>query len=298
MQKPKVIIIVGTTASGKSALAVELAKKFKGEVISADSRQIYRKLDIGTAKITPSEMQGIPHHLIDIIDIDTRYTVADFKRDAQQAIAEIVDRGNTPIITGGTFFYIDALLERTSVPEVAPNEALRSELEALSANELHDRLANADSRRAATIDGHNKRRLIRALEIVEALGSVPETKLSESPYDALLLGITANKAELRKKFEERAHTWLSDGFEDEVRALLQDGVPKDRLAEMGFEYQLCMELIDGAFSKTEFIQKFVEKNWRYAKRQITWLKRDKSINWVAADAHNEIDTLIKHFLLN
>lgn len=296
MQKPKVIIVVGTTASGKSALAVDLAKKFNGEVVSADSRQIYKKLDIGTAKITEKEKQGIPHHLIDIADVDEVYTAASFMRDASQTIAEITSRGNVPIIAGGTFFYIDALLNRASLPAVPPNEALRAELEQLDTRELFDRLQKIDPRRTATIDKGNKRRLIRALEIADTLGRVPETKEQDSPYDALILGIVANKNDLRKKYEARAKSWLAEGFKKEVQDLLADGISRERLAEIGFEYQLGLELLDGKVSETQFIQKFVEKNWQYAKRQITWLKRDKSVIWIFPAEEREIEILIDNFL--
>src|SRR5690606_24028794 len=161
-----------------------------------------KKLDIGTAKITKSQMQGVPHHLIDIANIDEIYTAADFKRDAQIAISDITTRGMLPVITGGTCFYIDALLERTSTPEVPPNEALRSELESLSIDALNERLAKIDPTSAADIDTTNKRRLIRSIEIAETLGFVPEPKETESAYDFLMLGIVADKDELRTRFKE------------------------------------------------------------------------------------------------
>lgn len=296
--KPKIIVIVGPTASGKSGLGIELAKKYNGEIISADSRQIYRKLDIGTAKITRAEMQGIPHHLIDILAIDQSYSALQFKKDAQTLISEITQRGKLPIIVGGTFFYIDTLLGRISAPKVPPNAALREKLEKLSTTKLYERLSLLDSERAESIDKRNRRRLIRALEIVEALGHVPKQRHTELLYNVLMLGITIEKDELRKKMRTRAQKWLQQGFVEEVRDLLACGVSRKRLAEIGFEYQLCLELIDGVLSKEDFMTSFEQKNWQYAKRQFTWLKRDRSIVWVFLSEKSEIDLLVEQFLLN
>lgn len=299
MKKPKVVIVVGPTASGKTALSIALAKRFSGEVISADSRQIYRKLDIGTAKVTDEEMSGISHHLIDIADIDTVYSAADFKRDAEQAIAEITNRGHVPVIAGGTFFYVDTLLGKQGSPAVAPSPELRERLEKLSVTELFAQLQEKDPERAANIDAQNPRRLIRALEIVDAVGKVPSTEeLSvETPYDALVIGIKRDTSDLRERFYKRAQAWLQAGFQSEVENLLQDGVTRERLHEMGFEYQLMLALIDGTITKEEFYEKFVQKNWQYAKRQMMWLKRDESIVWFEA-GDEKVFTVVEEFLGN
>lgn len=296
--KPKIIVIVGTTASGKSALAVTLAKKFNGEVISADSRQIYKKLDIGTAKITKKEQKGVKHHLLDIVEIGESYTTMHFKKDATEAIKSIVGRGAVPIIAGGTFFYIDTLLNRVTAPEVPPNEKLRAELEKKDAATLFKELQKKDPNRASVIDAHNKRRLVRALEIVESLGAVPKVQARPSPYDALLLGIVSDKEELREKFKMRANAWLKGGFKKEIKDLLARGVTQKQLQEIGFEYQLGLALVEGTLSDTAFIERFVEKNWQYAKRQLTWLKRDKSIRWVYLSEEQEMHMLVEQFLLN
>jgi len=296
--KPKVIILVGATGSGKSATAVDLAKKYNGEVISADSRQIYRKLDIGTAKISKAEMKGVPHHLIDILDIDETYTAATFKKDATNIITNIHTRGNIPIIAGGTFFYIDTLLGHISAPEVPPNPHLRTELEKQETTALHDLLLKIDARRAKTIDPHNKRRLIRAIEIAQALGEVPLPKERQCPYDVLTLGLEISKDELRDTYRTRAQKWLTAGFSNEITTLLQSGVRKERLAEMGFEYQLGMRLVEGTLTEAEFVETFIQKNWQYAKRQRTWLKRDKTIHWILPSEKGEIDLLIQQFLLH
>ncbi len=296
--KPKIIIIVGSTGSGKSALAVEIAKKFNGEIISADSRQVYRKLNIGTAKITKKEMTGVPHHLIDIADIESTYTVVNFKEDATAAISEIVKRGNTPIVTGGTFFYIDILLQRISAPAVPPDQALRDKLESQETHVLYESLMKIDPRRAKTIDKHNKRRLVRALEIAQTLGSIPPLSSQECPYDVLMLGLQVQREELRENFRKRAEKWLADGFVNEVQSLLNEGVSEARLSEMGFEYQLGMQLAKGSLTQVQFIETFVQKNWQYAKRQLTWLKRDKTIHWVFLSEKQELDLTITQFLLH
>ncbi|MEZ4200672.1 MAG: tRNA (adenosine(37)-N6)-dimethylallyltransferase MiaA [Candidatus Paceibacterota bacterium] len=296
-KKPKLLVIVGPTASGKTGLAIKLAKQFKGEVVSADSRQVYRGLDIGTAKVTREEMDGVPHHLIDVADVDTIYTAADFKRDATAAVEAILERGNLPIIAGGTFFYVDTFLGKVTTPHIKPNPELREELEQKDVAELHRRLTNKDPRRAAEIDPHNKRRLIRALEIIHDLEYVPPAEPLEPAYDVLTIGITTEKEVLREKFAARAQEWLSGGFQNEVTQLLKNGVSRERLQEIGFEYQLMLEYIDGNLTKETFVEKFIQKNWQYAKRQLTWLKRDNTIHWFEKDDPAIIAT-IKTWLEN
>ncbi len=168
-EKPKILVIVGATASGKTALSIDLAKQYTGEIISADSRQIYKTLNIGTGKVTTKEMDGIPHHLIDVVYPTETYNADDFKKDAKKAIVDIISRGHLPIIAGGTFFYVDTLLGRITTPNVPPNPQLRRTLEAMSAEELYNELRERDQRRALEMDPQNKRRLVRALEIISAL---------------------------------------------------------------------------------------------------------------------------------
>ena len=237
MAKPKIIAVVGPTASGKTALSIELAKRFNGEVISADSRQVYRGLDIGSGKVTEAEMQGVPHHLIDIADISYRYTGADFVRDAKAAIADITARGKVPIIAGGTFFYLDLLRGKMSTAEVEPNLELQAELEKLTTEELFRKLSLADSARAATIESSNRRRLIRALEIIQTLGSVPPPTRTESEFDWLIFGIDIERDTLNARIEERMLQRLKDGMREEVEALLAAGASAERLVDFGLEYR-------------------------------------------------------------
>lgn len=281
--RPKLVIIAGPTASGKTGLAIMIATRFDGEIISADSRQVYKGLDIGTAKVTTEEMNGVPHHLIDIRETQDVYTAADFKRDAADAISHITDRGKLPVIAGGTFFYIDTLLNKNHTPEVPPNEALRVELEKLDTKSLAKKLETLAPNRYLTIDTNNRRRLIRAIEIASTLGYVPEPQPSSCPYDVLAIGIETDKESLRARYKERAESWISDGLTGEIQTLLDQGVTRERLQEIGFEYQLGLALLDGDITEAEFIQQSIEKNWQYAKRQLTWLKRDENIKWYQKD---------------
>lgn len=283
------ITIVGPTASGKTGLAIDLAKALDGEVISADSRQVYRGLDIGTAKVTGAEKDGIPHHLIDIVDVTTVYTAHDFVRDARTAIRDIESRNQLPIIAGGTFFYLDALLGKTSVAPVPPNRELRSELEQLSLTELQTRLAAIDPDRFAAIDQANPRRLIRAIEIAETQDlPVPQTSTETSPYHTYAIGLQVDKDTLRSRYQSRAESWLHNSFLTEITTLLANGITRERLREIGFEYVLGLELLDGTIDESAFIQKFIEKNWQYAKRQYTWLKRDTTIHWYEYPHYDQI----------
>lgn len=296
MEKPKIIIIVGPTASGKTALSIAMAKEFDGEVISADSRQVYTGLDIGTEKVTPEEMAGIPHHLLDVVGPETIYSAADFARDAQKATEGIHSRDHLPIVAGGTFFYVDMYLGRITTPEVPPNPALREELEQLSTSELLKRLQALDPERAANIDPDNHRRLMRSIEIAEALGHVPAQESAECPYETLLIGIETDREVLRARIRARAEEALTKGLIEETKQLLEAGVTRERLSEIGLEYRIIMEYIDGELTGAELIQKLEEKNWQYAKRQLTWLKRDDTIEWLKPEDREAIFARVREFL--
>lgn len=293
--KPKIIVIVGATASGKTSLSITLAKKFSGEIISADSRQVYKNLNIGTGKITTKEMQDVPHHLLDVASPINVYTVDDFQIDASNAIAEIVSRGHLPIIAGGTFFYIDILLGRVTHPKVPRNSILREHLETMSTNELFQKLKTHDPARAKTIDSKNPRRLIRALEIIDTLGKVPQIPVKEN-YSVLTIGIKCEKEELRLRFHNRAKQWLDEGFMTEIEILLKQGITIQRLNEIGFEYILGLQLYNKEINEEAFLQKFVEKNWQYAKRQNLWLKKDSSIVWINNNDTQSAYSAILHWL--
>jgi len=286
--KPKVIAIVGPTSSGKTNLSITLAQHISGEVISADSRQVYLGLDIGTGKITPDQMNGIPHHLLDVADPDYIYTGAEFAHAAAVAIHDITTRGNLPIIAGGTFFYIDLLRGKMQAAPVEPDQVFRDTLEQYSNEELLELLQQKDPRRANTIEPQNRRRLVRALEIIHTLGSVPKPTTVESPYDWLMIGITIDKETLREKFAKRLTAWLEIGLLEEV-ARVRAAISPERFLELGFEYTLTADYIDKQITRDELFEQFVQKNWQYAKRQLTWLKRDPDIVWVDP---TDIDTIL------
>jgi len=294
-EKQKIVVIVGPTASGKTSLSIELAKKFNGEVVSADSRQVYRGLDIGTGKVTEEEMQGIPHHLLDVAEPQDTYTVADYVRDGRAAIASIHSRGKLPVIVGGTFLYIDALIGKISMPEVPPNEALRAKLELLTKERLFEMLEDQDQERALTIDKDNKRRLIRALEIVGAIGVVPSTESNEQ-YDVLTLGIEISREKLVDNIHERLITRLNDGMIEEVQNLYESGLSYTRLEELGIEYQYIALFLQEKITKENMLTQIETKSRQYAKRQMTWLKRDEGIVWVDKNKTEDIEKRVEEFL--
>jgi len=279
MSKPKVIVIVGPTASGKTALSIELAKLINGEVISADSRQVYRGLDIGSGKVTEAEMQGVPHHLIDIANPKERYSGADFVRDASVAIKDITARGKVPIIAGGTFFYTDLLRGRLQTASVKPDLALQAELEKLSTEDLLAKLEASDPVRAANIEQGNRRRLVRALEIVATLGHVPVPGTPDSEFEFLVFGIKIDRETLYKRIEIRLHDRLQNGMQEEVNSLLASGLNPQRLIDFGLEYRYLTLRQHEKLSYEEMVEQLFAKLRQFAKRQLTWLKRDEEIIW-------------------
>ncbi len=263
----KVIVILGQTATGKSNLAVKIAKKVNGEVISADSRQIYKNLDIGTGKIAKKDMRGIQHYMLDIANPKYQFTVADYKILAEEKIKEILSRGKTPIICGGAGFYIDAITKGIVLPEVPPNKKLRNSLDKKSIEALFKILIKLDAARAKNIDSKNKVRLIRAIEIAKALGKVPKIKEVKPKYKFIKIGLHLPHDKLIKIVEVRVRGMFKQGLLKEIAKLKAYGVTNKRLRELGFEY----------YNPT--YESVVMATLLYAKRQMTWFKRDKKIKW-------------------
>ncbi len=279
--KPKLIVILGPTASGKSGAAVEMAKKHNGEIISADSRQVYKGLDIGTGKVTAEEMQGVPHHCLDIADPATRFTAMDWKKAAEAAIADIVSRGKLPIVCGGTGFYISALVDDLGFPEVESDTEAQKELEAKTVEELFTELQRLDPERAKTIDMKNKRRLSRAILIVRSLGSVPALVQPADPkYDATLIGIALPDATLRDRIRARLTARLDAGMIDEASKLHEAGLSYERMDELGLEYRYMAQHLQSQLDRESMIALLNTRIWQYAKRQKTWFKKDARIHWV------------------
>ena len=280
--KPRVYVIVGPTASGKSAYAVKLAKKTGGEVISADSRQVYRGLDIGTGKITKREMAGVPHHMLDIASPKKVFTAHDYVRKARPILEKILKEGKPAIICGGTGFYIDALLDRVSLPDVPPDRELRRGLAGKSAPRLFTILKKLDARRAKEIDRHNPVRLIRAIEIATALGKVPKMKKAPRPlpdHEEIWIGMKAAEIPLREKIRARLRARLNAGMVAEAKRLHEEGLSYKRMHELGLEYRRLASLLQGEITKDELLVALERDIWKYAKRQGTYWRRNGSIAW-------------------
>jgi tRNA dimethylallyltransferase len=295
--KPPVVAIVGPTASGKTGLSINLAEQFDGEIISADSRQIYRGLDIGTGKITHEEMQSIPHHLLDIIDLGQTYNVAQFVRDATAHISAIHMSGRIPFVVGGTNFYVDTLRGLMQPAPVPANPTLRAELDQRTTPELFAQLQKLDPDYAGRIDPHNRRRVMRAVEIVSELGHMPPTTRVPTNYRWLVLALRVDKETLRSNFAKRLRGWLATGLMDEVR-LVRSQLTDGQFQELGFEYTLAAQYADCDIELEEFEQRFIEKNWQYAKRQYTWLKRDTEVTWIDPDDVTGAQHITAEFLEN
>lgn len=280
-----VIVLVGPTASGKSALAVELARRFDGEVISADSRQVYRGLDIGSGKITRREMKGVPHHLLDVADPKRTYTTHDFAKKANVAIDTILGRGKVPIICGGTGFYIDTLLGRIGVPDVPANHKLRARLAKKTPAQLFSLLQKRSPARAAHMDTpserNNKIRLIRALEIAAAKRpKIPRPLTADSRLRTpLWIGITLPMAELEKKIRTRLASRMKAGMLAEARRLHADGLSWKRMESLGLEYRFLALLLQKKITRAQFDEQLFIEIRHYAKRQITYWKRNSDIRW-------------------
>jgi len=295
MVSNKILIIVGPTASGKSDLAVALAQQFNGEVISADSRQVYKGLDIGSGKITKREMKGVTHHLLDVANPKRVFSVADFKRLGSKAIADIHKRGKLPIIAGGTGFYIDALVYNQSIPKVPANNVLRKELDSKTAPELFDILSTLDPERAEEIDQHNKVRLIRAIEIATALGSVPKTT-KEVQFDTQWIGVTWPDTVLKERIHTRLIARMKKGMAAEVAHLHTEGVSWKRMERLGLEYRYVALLLQKKMTKDEMLTELETKIRQYAKRQKTWFKRNKDIHWFIPTDTQKIQKLVAQFV--
>lgn len=297
MGNKKIIVILGPTATGKSDLAVFLAKKFDGEVISADSRQVYKGLDIGTGKITKKEMAGIPHHLLDVTNPKRVFTVSEYKKLAENALEKIWKRGGLPIICGGTGFYIQALVDGIILPEVPPNKKLRKKLEKKSAAELFAILKKLDPRRAKEIDAKNPRRLIRAIEIAKYLGKVPNLAI-RPPSDTgiLQIGIDLPDRILKERIIKRLNARIKQGMIIEAKRLRRKGLSWKRMGALGLEYSYLAQYLQRKITKEQMITELERAIWQYAKRQRTWFKRDTRIMWFQPQHMKRVERLVRKFL--
>ncbi|MFW5887921.1 MAG: tRNA (adenosine(37)-N6)-dimethylallyltransferase MiaA [Bacteriovoracia bacterium] len=299
--KPKIIVMLGQTATGKSDMAVQIAKDFDGEIISADSRQVYRGLDIGSGKITKSEMQGVPHHLLDVADPKKVFTVTDFQHQAYRTIEDILSRGKVPIIAGGTAFYIQSIVDGLVFPKIKEDRELRKKLEQMPLEQLQQKLKELDPKRFTEIDQKNKVRLVRAIEIatlnknIDGESKIPELK-KESKYDALQIGLRWPKEILDKRIHDRLIARINDGMIEEVEQLHKDGISWSRLEELGLEYRYISYYLKGEISKEEMLEQLENKIRQFAKRQMTWWKRDGDIRWFSPEDYKEVKKEIEKFL--
>ncbi|MEK7169561.1 MAG: tRNA (adenosine(37)-N6)-dimethylallyltransferase MiaA [Patescibacteria group bacterium] len=277
----KIIIIAGPTASGKSALGITLAKKFGGEIISADSRQIYKGLEIGSGAVNKKEAGGIPHYLINVTNPKKTFAVSEYKRLARKKMETIWKKKKLPILVGGTGLYIRAAVDGLVIPDVKPNPKLRRKLEKKSVSELSLILKKKDVRRWREIDQKNPRRLVRAIEIAMALGKVPAIKINPLAAEVLFLGIRKEGKMLESAVRKRVAKMVREGLVAETKKLAKAGVPERKIREFGFEYSNILAFIGGEIaSKPELIDKIAKSTRDYAKRQMTWFKKDGRIIWV------------------
>ena len=292
---PSLIAVVGTNASGKSGLAVRLAARYGGEIVSADSRQVFRGLDLGSGKITPEEMQGVPHHLLDVCEPGDFFSMADFQRMAFDAIGGVHARGRLPFLAGGTGLYVDAVTEGYALSDVKPDLLYREHLETFSTPELFRML---DARLpGAMIDEHNRNRVMRRLEMLHA--GDPGHGRRQPRYRVLKLGVTWPREILCARIDQRLQARMAAGMLSEVRGLLERGVTPEFLRKLGLEYRYLSAFLLGEIqTEAEMLAELSKAIKRFAKRQMTWFRRDQGIRWLSmkADPYAEACGLIDDFL--
>ena len=289
MKKKPLNILTGPTAVGKTKASIGLAKAVDGEIISADSMQVYRHMDIGSAKIKPEEMEGIPHHLIDVLEPDDEFHVVKFQQLAKKAMREIWERGHIPIVTGGTGFYIQALLYDIDFDENEKEDACRKELEAYArehgAEALHEKLALVDPASAEMIHPNNIKRVIRALEFYEQTGKrISEhnetQRQRESPYAFAYFVLTDDRAHLYERINRRVDQMIEEGLVNEVQALKDKGYTKQLVSMQGLGYKEILDYLDGNCTLEEAIYTIKRDTRHFAKRQLTWFKRERDVIWI------------------
>lgn len=286
--KEKVLVILGPTATGKSHCAIEIAKKFRGEIISGDSMLVYRSMNIGTAKPTAEELAAVPHHLVNILPPEANFSVVDFKEQAQNLIHQINERGHLPIIAGGTGLYIKALLEDYAFNNVEENSELRQKLmleaQTQGAEALHARLSALDAAAAERIHPHNVRRVVRALEAALQGEAINQYGAPESPYDAVVIGLEMERQALYARINHRVDLMLEAGLEREVRDLLNSGVNPDCQSMQSIGYRQMVWYLNGSMPYAQAVEKIKQATRNFAKRQITWYKKMPYIYWLPLEA--------------
>lgn len=292
-KKPKIITILGPTAAGKTSLSIKLAKEFNGEVVSADSRQVYKGMDLGTGKVTKEEAQGVPHHLIDVIEPQEDFNVVKFQELAYEAIDEILEKNKLPFFVGGSSFYLYSIIDGYVFPGVPPKPDLRKKLQGKPVDEVYEKLKELDPNRAEELEKNNKRRVIRSIEIAQELGEVPDLE-NKPRYDCLLLGVKHSRERLKELIAERLEKRFEKGMVQEVKDLHEQGVSWEQLEEFGLEYRWIARYLQDKVDKEEMKDSLQTDIEQFAKRQMTWFKKDDRINWV--DNKEEAEKLTENFL--
>lgn len=297
--KPPLIVVLGPTASGKSSLAIALAQRFNGEIVSADSRQVYRRLDIGTAKVTPQEQELVPHHLLDVADVQDIYTVSHFQQQATAAIDDILARARLPFLAGGSPHYIQAIVDHLAIPAVPPQPELRARLEARPLADLLAQLEQLDPQAAASIDRNNLRRVIRALEVCLVSGQPfsAQRRTGDPLYRSLLLGLVWPRDLLYARIDARVDERMQQGMVQEVRDLLAAGISHERLEALGLEYRYISRWLRGEFaSESEMVQRLKYAIHDFTRRQLTWFRKDQRIIWIEGNNREQAEATVREFL--
>lgn len=308
MNKKPLLILAGPTASGKTALSIQLAKRLGGEIISADSMQVYRGMDIGSAKITKEEMAGVPHYLVDVLEPEEDFNVVRFQNMAKDAAAKIWSKGKIPLVVGGTGFYIQALLYDIDFTENDGDESYRRELEKKASDEqgaleLYEMLRNTDPKSAQEIHPRNIKRIIRALEFYRQTGKKisehNETqRQKESPYNYAYFVLNDERSRLYERIDRRVDLMMEQGLLEEVRALRERGVRKDSTAMQGLGYKELYAYLDGEYPLDEAVRIIKRDTRHFAKRQITWFKREKNVVWADRSVIGQDDEKLADYMLD
>ena len=307
LKKP-LIILTGPTAVGKTKLSIALAKAVNGEIISADSMQVYKHMDIGSAKIKKEEMCGVPHHLIDVLEPDEEFHVVRFQEMAKQAMEEIYAKGKVPILAGGTGFYIQAVVKDIDFSKETEKSPVREELEKLAEEKgceyLHERLQQVDPKSAEKIHANNVKRVIRALEYFELTGKPislhnEEEAAKESPYNVAYFVLNDVRERLYERIDARVDAMLQEGLVEEVSGLAKKGYTKDMVSMQGLGYKEILSYLDGSYTLDEAVYILKRDTRHFAKRQLTWFKREKDVIWVnKQDFHYEENEILNYILEN
>lgn len=306
MKKKPLVVLTGPTAVGKTNASISLAKAIGGEIISADSMQVYKYMDIGSAKIKPEEMQGVPHFLVDVLEPTEAFNIVRFKAMATEAMEEIYRRGHIPIIVGGTGFYIQAVLYDIDFTEQETDHTYREELERYAeeygAEKLHNKLRKVDEKAAEEIHANNVKRVIRALEYYHQTGQKisehnEKERKKESPYEFFYFVLTDERKTLYERIDKRVDLMIEEGLVDEVKRLKKIGCTRDMVSMQGLGYKEILDYLDGLCTLEEAVYKIKRDTRHFAKRQLTWFRREREVRWIDKSSYEHDDEKIRNAML-